>query len=1800
MAKLNYLNSEIRISVNSDPAKNAFQSLLTAAEGLRKQLEQMKAAGLKDGDIEVYNKLASDLNLLEGTVKKSVRSLKDIDSVLNDLSGASMKKLQEASKKLRKDIAGLSEGDSDKLKTKLMQLAAVENQIKKINDGITAQKSALNLTGEAFDDLGTKVKPLTAAEKEIQKIKESLNEVRVNLTRGNLGASSLTKLQEAAKGLRAELSEKSSGSIVDGEKTLEELKAVEGEIKRVTDTLKGVPKPLSDAEKEAEELRKEQEKVRNETQQLNRTLQDLDNASLDDLRKSADILHRRLNAMSQDERKNNRQMEQDLQRVEGRVESLTNSYRRQSSTIGNTIRRLVSYVSVYASFNMLKNSLTSVVNKNLEFSDSLADIKKTTGLSTEGVKELSDAIMKIDTRTSVQELHNLAYEAGRLGIGGGGAEAVLGFTRAANQLKVALGEDLGEDAIVQLAKMADVMGTSKKMGVEKALLATGSAINELSQSSTASGQFISDYAQRLSGIATQAHLTTAELLGFAAASDATGQEVEVSATAMNKFVVQLQTHYKTVAQAAGVSEEALHRMLTMGQTADAVVMVLEALSQKGGLSMLAPLMKDLGSDGARLTASLSTMASNIGLVKQQLEISRSAFEDAISVTNEYNVKNENAAAIMERMRNSWSKLFTNADNTEVVNKLAKDLYDLSNSLQQSTTFITSLTFALNTLAFTVKSLLAMTPFLLTFFSLKGIVIGLSHIPKLLVGLKAIGNAFIVVETSAEGATKKVVTFGSALRGAMSLFKSNVIWIAISAIAALVVKLRESTQELSDMEQSLKSFDSGVKRFEKDTHAAGIEVNTLFARLKNANKGTKEHKDLILQINKQYGQYLPFLIDEKTSLEKIAAAQDEVNKKLRQSLALKAKNAAMDEAGQMYTPKMAETLQRMQELYDKRGVEKVGQADVRYLVEKTQFYYGKGFKFDNIVELLQHELYNYKMGSRAGRSGHLVEPGGEMAVYRDELYRLVQNYIAYFWNQNLAIKRASEKYDPLIGDYTESSSDNAPYTIVEAEGKGVEDERLREAKKEHKAIMAALEAYYKQQEQAVNESYLRRELTITEREQRLEEIEKRHLRSRIAARAAILDRPGAQDDWQDELIRMQGENKSGTSETNAAFALLRNKNPQKVGENLRKYGEGEIDGVWKNYETDKNLLLDNDVKLRLEIESILRENDFTAIVTDEYMAAMQRLGLLFPKQMEDMETSARAAMKGLEEMYSDIKGLDINTNEGLNAYRQMLAERKDLDLAYLNDKTEKSKEQTDKEIELMKLLYYKTIDYGDAMVAAREKAMKKNQKVADAIWRQSGGVAKVNDLDNKEMYLNDTVGALSEIGLSSEEVANDFEIEIYTQKMNAALAYRDTVVECGGDIIAANAKVEESINELSEKLLKKTIDNLKEYKKIFEPLQGFGESLGEAFAMDDSIKKQEKFRESLVNLAEEVGDVTKEMITNWIKQKIQHFVTRKAMEKQEQIHQATNKAITTTGMATEQTIVEAGEQAKAMAVQQSEIQISTIKATKSAENITTEVSETVASSSLNIAQGSAKTIGKLGWWGIPLVAVISALIGGLMSWAMSKVKGSGITSSVDNSSASAPTKLVTGMLTYDKGNVQTMLGDDGRLYQTRIGGVDGTGLVTVPTLTNVAGQPAIIGEQGPELVIGRATTKALMQDNSGLLQGLIAFDKMYSGRGFKTYDRGNVQTLGTINSNPTSNDFEKVMNLMMARIDESLAPSLERVSKALDDSVLSNTALINRLSKPITANINKYGRGGLVEEVADGMLKERKIGRNETLKKLFKD
>ena len=1500
--------------------------------------------------------------------------------------------------------------------------------------------------------------------------------------------------------------------------------------------------------------------------------------------------------------------------IENQIDSLTGVTRKQTKEIDNqgnawakTVKRLSVYIATYGGFNAALGALKNVFSRNLEFSDQLADIRKTTGLSTQSVNELSEAIMKIDSRQSVQQLHDLAYQAGKLGLGSQGVEGVLGFVKAADKLGVALREDLGDDAIIQLTKMADVMGLTKKLGVEKSLTSIGSAINELSMASTANADFMVNYSQRLSGIAAQAHLTADELLGFAAAADATGQEVEVSATAMNKFVVQLQTHYKTVAQAAGINEEALHEMLTMGKTADAVVTVLDALGKKGGLSMLAPLMKDMGSDGARLTASLATMATNIDLVKQQLEISKEAFEDNISVLNEYNIKNETAAAIMERMRNSWDKMFTNSSNSDMVKQLALDLYELSNAVQQSSAFINTLKFALIALVESIKMLLQMTPWLATGFLFKGL-LALPGLIKssLLPALKQFHLAIYGTGVAANTANAATIRWTAGLKGLFAALKSNIFIFAASMLVTFIYKLREVATELTLAEKNLQSFNEGVKDFEKTSHAAGIEANILFNRLKEADKGSNERRKLMTQINEQYGKYLPNLLTEKSSLEEIATAQETVNTKLRQALALKAKNQAMDEAGQMFTPKMAEATSRLQEIYTGAKIGGVGENDIQFLIKRTQQLYDAGKSYAEIKQQVWDELY--RVDEQFGYSGRSSELVAARKVKKDSTYQIdedkenknrgllrsqmgdmqeaVNQYIANFWNQNKAIERASKKYDPLIGDYTEKIEDGAPYTIVEAEDDKKKRAALKAAKDEYKAIMAAIEVFYKQQEQVVNENYLKKKITTTQREQEIADIQDRFRRSRIAADEALLDRPGAFDGWIKELWRMEQENISMTEDTTQALDNLWSKNLKDIGDKLRKFGDGEMDGIWKNLETDKTKIQEQAIKLRQEIETILTENDFTGIVTREYMEAMQKLGIFFPALADDMQQSAEDMMAGLHELYPKLFDIDIDTNEGLNTFRQMV----------LNAKDSSVKMATMGE-EQMRLLYFQVLKYGDAMTEAQKKTRDRNQKIADEIWKATGGEKREQSMEREGQLLDDKSGQLSRIGLSSEAITNDAEIELYKRRVEAAQEYRDLVMQMGGDVLSAEQKLNESIDELSNALVDKTLRHLETLKSFVDPLEDFGTKLGEAFAMDDAIERQEAFRDALKDMVGDIGQATKKMIIEWVKQKIQHAITQKAMIKAQKQSQKEMTGAVEEGQEMETTIVNAGQAAITDAVIKMGAEAVQAKKTQAGEAVSTQAAETSANATMGIASGAAKTIGELGWWGIPLVAVITALINGLLSAAMSKV-GSLFGGSAAPS-ATAPTKLVTGMLTYDSGNVQSVLGSDGHVYSARVGGVNGSGIVSVPTLTNVGGQAALVGEQGPEIVIGRATTRAMMQNNPALLAGLVQFDKMYSGRGFRTYAGGNVQQYGA-NGEPLSPEEQERQQVerIMSVVTATLLPTLEGIDRSIAASNRTNAALHERLKQPINATINKYGRGGLVDEVATGLEQEKKSGRNDTVRRLF--
>ena len=339
-----------------------------------------------------------------------------------------------------------------------------------------------------------------------------------------------------------------------------------------------------------------------------------------------------------------------------------------------------------------------------------------------------------------------------------------------------------------------------------------------------------------------------------------------------------------------------------------------------------------------------------------------------------------------------------------------------------------------------------------------------------------------------------------------------------------------------------------------------------------------------------------------------------------------------------------------------------------------------------------------------------------------------------------------------------------------------------------------------------------------------------------------------------------------------------------------------------------------------------------------------------------------------------------------------------------------------------------------------------------------------------------------------------------------------------------------------------------------PLQTFGESVGEAFA----------------TMTENASEGRKALKTA-LKQMIKSFATNTLqMISQQQIDRAQ-----TTAHYTQLLLM---QQAFGTAKVQGEVAIGTAMiGAQQATNLTQQQLEGVhqqvmaALRSAGIFGWCVSTLGPIA--GPIAYSAMMATLMGLLNFAISKIGGSDKADT--NTNTKSNTRVVSGMLTYDSGNVQDLrpfVGDDGSLYWATEDNKphEGVSLLTRPTATTINGQRALVAENGPELVIGRETTRAMMMNNPQLMKALVNYDRNYSGR--RAYDAGNIaETSPTIAAGATATD--------------EMASASAATNIALLQAV---ETLLQRLEQPIEAKIDMYGHGKLY----DSMTKANQFMKNK--------
>lgn len=307
---------------------------------------------------------------------------------------------------------------------------------------------------------------------------------------------------------------------------------------------------------------------------------------------------------------------------------------------------------IIASTTGLAMTIRKTVQDFAAMEEEMADVRKYTGLTDADIRELNEDLKKMDTRTAREELNQLAGAAGRLGKTS--KQDILDFVEAGNMIKVALGDDLGEGAIDNVGKLAMAFGEDERMGLRGAMLATGSAINELAQNSSAKAGYLVDFTARVAGFGKQLGLTQAQLMGFGTVMDENLLQDEMAATAFGNMLTRMQTDTAKFARIAGKDVKEFADLLANDANA-AVLALADSLKQADPHTMM-KMLDDMGLDGSRAVAVLTTMADKIDDVRKHQQRAAEAYREGTSVISEYNTMNNTVEAGIEKAKKKFHEM----------------------------------------------------------------------------------------------------------------------------------------------------------------------------------------------------------------------------------------------------------------------------------------------------------------------------------------------------------------------------------------------------------------------------------------------------------------------------------------------------------------------------------------------------------------------------------------------------------------------------------------------------------------------------------------------------------------------------------------------------------------------------------------------------------------------------------------------------------------------------------------------------------------------------------------------------------------------------------------------------------------------------------------------------------------------------------------------------------------------------------------------------------------------------------------
>lgn len=800
------------IKLNSEEAKNRLKEL----EDRVARLKKAKQDAFSAGDSRLGASLAKDLKAAEREMKQFKNSTMSVKETLDNLSSASLGQLEKAARHLKGQMKAASD-PSD--------FAKLDAQLSKVKEQMLALKGATRKADEEAR--------------------------RMTATVSNLKHASLNDLNFTASKLRSQMADYDPTSTMYASRA-SQLKLVEAELERIRQSEQKVVTLMQQYDKEIDRTNVDIKETKRQMQLVNNTMSNLKTSSIRDLEYSIKALNQQMHGMERGTEQfkqmelKAKQLKAELQAV--RAEGVAQeSWIKRSADWSNRMQGIA--LGAVAAISGITFTVKKCVEEYAKMDDEMTNVRKYTGQAAEEVERMNEDFKKMDTRTPRQKLNQLAEDAGRLGITS--TAAVEEFVDGADKINVALGDDLGDKAVSQIGKLAQMFGEDKTKGLRGAMLATGSAVNELAQNSSASAGYLVDFTARVAGVGKQAGFTQAQIMGLASVLDQNMQQDETAATAVQNLLAKMFQDSSKFAKIAGLNVKDFAKTLKEDANG-ALLQFLAAMRAKGGFADLAPMFEEMKMDGSRATGVLTVLADKLDDIKTAQNLANEAYSEGTSVLNEFETQNESVQAQLDKASKKFLDLSI---------ELGQKLYPAARYCISAASLGVR---ALSTLVDFVKDywriLIVLTAAIVTYTAVSkakliaekaqmawlNIMILREKAHLVLVGLKTSALKTMAIVQMALTREIKLTTAAQMLWNKVLL--ANPITAVIAVVAGLTAAIVTLSKETSTAEQAQRDYNDAVTDANKQAAEEEASIMRLVSAIQSNTTAESDRKAALEELN----------------------------------------------------------------------------------------------------------------------------------------------------------------------------------------------------------------------------------------------------------------------------------------------------------------------------------------------------------------------------------------------------------------------------------------------------------------------------------------------------------------------------------------------------------------------------------------------------------------------------------------------------------------------------------------------------------------------------------------------------------------------------------------------------------------------------------------------------------------------------------------------------------------------------------------------------------------------------------------